>query len=506
MFDSLHMFILFCLSLGVSVGSALVLLFSRVPVNFVRIHTKLISLPPLIALLALVTNQESMIIGPWRLDALSWLIALFVLTIGLILQRYCVRYLHGDYAYRKYFAFFTFTTVADSFAWLSDDLRLMILCWGATLLGLTYLIQLNKQWQVARNAAKQAGRLFAGSWLVLLVAVIGLTQATGHWELSLALTPTSLVQLDSWEKTSINLLLILAIMIPAAQWPFQGWLLNSVVAPTPVSAVMHAGIVNAGGILLTRFSPLFNGDAAQIVLLVLSSISVLVGTGIMLVQVDYKRQLVGSTIAQMGFMLIQCALGAYLAAMIHAVLHGLFKSTLFLQAGSAIQQKNPKLQSPGLPTLNRRISGMLLGVLVGMTFWFTSAGNGYLLVSAFILGWSAYIAWTQLVLSGQGLIGRMAGIILFVGVALVYTGIHFVFESLLHTAVPNGVQPSLPVALVFLVILLAGLLFSVWLARNPSSKAYAILYLWLIRLGEPQTKMVENHPIHLKGFSRKDCC
>ena len=56
----------------------------------------------------------------------------------------------------------------------------------------------------------------------------------------------------------------------------------------------------------------------------------------MLVQVDYKRQLVGSTIAQMGFMLIQCALGAYLAAIIHAVLHGLFKSTLFLQAGSAI--------------------------------------------------------------------------------------------------------------------------------------------------------------------------
>ena len=61
----------------------------------------------------------------------------------------------------------------------------------------------------------------------------------------------------------------------------------------------------------------------------------------MLVQVDYKRQLVGSTIAQMGFMLIQCALGAYLAAIIHAVLHGLFKSTLFLQAGSAIHHDEP---------------------------------------------------------------------------------------------------------------------------------------------------------------------
>ena len=61
----------------------------------------------------------------------------------------------------------------------------------------------------------------------------------------------------------------------------------------------------------------------------------------MLVHVDYKRQLVGSTIAQMGFMLIQCALGAYLAAIIHAVLHGLFKSTLFLQAGSALHHGQP---------------------------------------------------------------------------------------------------------------------------------------------------------------------
>ena len=124
-------------------------------------------------------------------------------------------------------------------------------------------------------------------------------------------------------------MIIVAVMIPAAQWPFKRWLIESAVAPTPVSAIMHAGLVNAGGIMLTRFSPLFHDDIAQIILLIFSSISVLIGTGISLVQVDYKRQLVGSTIAQMGFMLIQCALGAYLAAVIHLILHGLFKATLF---------------------------------------------------------------------------------------------------------------------------------------------------------------------------------
>ncbi len=118
----------------------------------------------------------------------------------------------------------------------------------------------------------------------------------------------------------------------------QRWLIESIVAPTPVSAIMHAGLVNAGGIILTRFSPLFNGGIASIILLLLAGISVLIGTGISLVQVDYKRQLVGSTIAQMGFMLIQCALGAYIATIIHLILHGLFKATLFLQAGSAVQR------------------------------------------------------------------------------------------------------------------------------------------------------------------------
>ena len=166
--------------------------------------------------------------------------------------------------------------------------------------------------------------------------------ATGHWQLSQVMIQDRLSGIESWERTCIQLLLIFSVVIPAGQWPFQRWLLDSAVAPTPVSAVMHAGIVNAGGIILTLFAPLFNqGNVAQITLLILASISVLMGTGIMFVQVDYKRQLVGSTIAQMGFMLVQCALGAYLAAIIHAVLHGLFKSTLFLKAGSAIHRDQP---------------------------------------------------------------------------------------------------------------------------------------------------------------------
>lgn len=78
-------------------------------------------------------------------------------------------------------------------------------------------------------------------------------------------------------KLIVDLLLVIAVIIPAAQYPFQSWLIESVVAPTPVSAIMHAGIVNAGGIILTRFSPVFDNNIALTLLLIISSISVLIG-------------------------------------------------------------------------------------------------------------------------------------------------------------------------------------------------------------------------------------
>lgn len=488
--------IVFFILLGVSVCSAFAMLIPNIPVNYIRVHIGIIALPPIVALLALVFNNGSVIIGPWHFDSLSWLWSTFVLTIGLIVQRYSVHYLLGDRSYRKYFALLTVTTVADSLAWLSDDLRLLLFGWGFTLLGLTMLIGLRKEWKVARQASKISGSYFAISWIILLIAVVWISQVTGQWQLSQVLSGDNIAQLNVWEKTCINLLLLLSVIIPAAQWPFQRWLLDSVVAPTPISAVMHAGIVNAGSIMLTRFAPLFNGDAVQVVLLVLSSVSVIVGTGIMLVQVDYKRQLVGSTIAQMGFMLIECALGAYLAAITHAVLHGLFKSTLFLQAGSAAQHREPVVRKSKLSSFVWMIIGGGLGLLLGLAFWWTSPDEGYQLVSALILGWSVALAWTQLVAFGAGHIGRIAGMILFAGAALVFQMVHTVFHKLLHDAIPSGIQQSLSMGILLLVILLVSSAIGTWLTRKNSKASFAI-YLWLIRLGEPKRSLVESHPKYL---------
>lgn len=485
----------FTISLAASMLSALFLLIPQIPAHYVRVHSLIITLPVGSALLGLMTTDANLILGPLRLDPLAWLMALFVLTIGLVVQRYSIRYMYGDRSYRAYFFLLTLTTSAASFAWLSDDVRLLLFSWGLTLTGLTLLFRLNKEWNGVRIAASISFRMFALSWLALLIAAAWISQMTGHWQLSLALTNDGLSQLNAWDRHGISFLLILAVIIPAAQFPFQRWLLASAVVPTPVSAVMHAGLVNVGGILLARFAPLFSGSFAPVLLLIISSISVLIGTGIILVHVDYKRQLVGSTIAQMGFMLIQCALGAYLAAIIHLILHGLFKAALFLQAGSAIHQKE-------LSTAKKNrgssavwtIAGVMLGFIAGFAFWFMAPDEGYRIISAIILGWSLSFTWTQLIAFGHR---PFAGFSLLIGVILILVIIHALFSGLLHDTVHHSAEPPIQAVVVVLVILLAGSSSAVWLSRHRKSAVYMRLYVWLVQWGEAPAETVESHPSYL---------
>lgn len=167
----------------------------------------------------------------------------FVLFIGLIIQRYCIRYLAGDRSYRKYFMLFTLTTSFAAMAWLTGDIRIMVISWGCTLIGLTLLISLTSAWRVTRAAAIVTGKLFFLGWIALAIAVVWIGLVTGEWHYTAIFTESNLAQINAWSKFGINILIILAVMVPAAQWPFQRWLIESVAAPTPVSAIMHAGLL-----------------------------------------------------------------------------------------------------------------------------------------------------------------------------------------------------------------------------------------------------------------------
>jgi NAD(P)H-quinone oxidoreductase subunit 5 len=495
------MIIVLFTTLVVSLISSVFLLHPRVPIRYVRIHVSLLVLPMTAALAGLIVADKNATIGIWRSDTLSWFMALYILTLGWVIQRFSMRYLHGDRAYRMYFMLLTFTVSAASITWMSDDLRLLVLCWGMPLFGLTLLAMLKKEWQPARVTAIRMGWMFSLSWIALLAAAGWLWQATGYWQLSFALSKESLARLEWWEATGVNVLLVLAAIIPAGQWPFQRWLLESAVTPTPISAVMHAGLVNAGGLLLTRFSPLFSGDVSQMLLLFIASISVLIGTGISFVQVDYKRQLVASTMAQMGMMLIQCALGAYIAAVIHLVLHGLFKATLFLQSGSVIPRPNKTFRLSQTLSKTWFFAGALFGLVIGLMFWMISPEENARLLSALILGWSLAFAWGRLAVFEEG---RWIGLAVLAGVVLVSGAVHGSFMILLHKTVPLSSSSSMITEMTAVFMLVVGGLASIWFSAHRSSDSFARLYMWLVHIGEPRSESVESHPHYLAAYLKKE--
>lgn len=494
-------FILLFATVGIVLISSLLLLDRRVPLCYVRVHVGVMVLPIAMALAGLIFANHHAVAGLWRSDMLGWLMALFILTLGWVIERFCLRYLHGDRAYRKYFTLLTFTVSAAALTWLSNDIRLLILFWGLPLLGLTQLARLKKEWRPARTTAVRMAAVFSLSWLALFAAGLGLWSTTGHWRLSLALSPESIRHLEWWEKTGLNVLLVLAAIIPAGQWPFQRWLLESAVTPTPISAVMHAGLVNAGGLLLTRFAPLFNGDVSQMLLIVLAAISVLIGTGISFVQVDYKRQLVASTMAQMGLMLIQCALGAYVAAVIHLVLHGLFKATLFLQSGSVVPRPNKTLRLSQSLSQTWRFAGAVGGFVVGGIVLLMSPEENAKWLSSLILGWSLAFAWGRLAVFKDGRI-----IVLFVlaGAAFISGTVHSSLTMLLHKTVPLNSSTSVAAGAIAVLMLAAGGLASIWLSAHRSSDVFARLYMWLVHMGEPRLASMESHPRYLADYLQKE--
>jgi hypothetical protein len=135
-------------------------------------------------------------------------------------------------------------------------------------------------------------------------------------------------------------LLAIGVVLRSAQLPFHGWLIQVMEAPTPVSALLHAGIVNIGGFVLIRLAGLVGRlEGAQTLLVVVGATTAVLAALVMTTRVSVKVALAWSTCAQMGFMLLECGLGAYGLALLHLVAHSLYKAHGFLASGRTVEQQ-----------------------------------------------------------------------------------------------------------------------------------------------------------------------
>jgi NAD(P)H-quinone oxidoreductase subunit 5 len=160
---------------------------------------------------------------------------------------------------------------------------------------------------------------------------------------------------------------------------------------------MHAGLINGGGFLLARFAPiLLHQQGLLNIIFITGIVTAIIGTLWKLLQGDIKRMLACSTMGQMGFMVVQCGLGLFPAAIAHLCLHGLFKANLFLGSGSAAKEKKIRMDYP--PSLKHFSLSLIYGAITAFMFAFTSGKNIHVANTSLFLVFLAMIAGAQFTL------------------------------------------------------------------------------------------------------------
>ncbi|TWU03578.1 proton-conducting transporter transmembrane domain-containing protein [Neorhodopirellula pilleata] len=284
-----------------------------------------------------------------RIDGTSLLMLTLVSFVGWVTGRFAFRYLDGEPHQGRYFRFVSWTIGAVCVMATSGNLLMLSIAWVATSLGLHQLLVHYQDRAPARRAARLKFVISRIGDVALFAGCGLLYRLFGTLELNelfvLAMTPSgpsqiAIASVESGEMGWVGFLFVLTAMTKSAQLPFHSWLPQTMETPTPVSALMHAGVVNAGGYLLIRTSPLMMlaPEALQLLAIVGAATAVFASL-VMLTQTNVKKSLAYSTVAQMGFMMLQCGLGAFAAAMLHLLAHSLYKANAFLRTGSVLNDR-----------------------------------------------------------------------------------------------------------------------------------------------------------------------
>lgn len=322
----------------------------------------------------------------FHIDPLAMIMMALVIFISICVASFAYRYMKGSTQYRAFFFKLGFMALCIMVMVSTDHLVLFLSMWCISNLLLIKLMIHNSAWKAAKQAGILATKNYAIGALCITAAFGLLYNTTGESSIQALMNQSHSSQLNLLAL----MLLLIGTMTQSAIWPFHRWLTSSLNSPTPVSAIMHAGLVNGGGFLLVRFAPLyFEHSMLLTAIFVIGLATALLGTFWKLIQSDVKRMLACSTMGQMGFMLMQCGLGLFPAAIAHLVWHGMFKAYLFLASGGAAQEKRFDLGYPPKPLAFS--FSLICGALGSFGFsyasgksWFAGDATLVLMVVSFI--------------------------------------------------------------------------------------------------------------------------
>ena len=432
------------------------------------------------------------------INGFTLLIWVTVTFFSAIVSSYSKSYLKG-FKYHQRFTLLSLSfTLSVMVFVISNHIVPFLISWLIMGLIMSCLIGVNSDWGEARESAKFAQKFFLAGTILLSLAVLVLSFYSNQFTINgivnnLKKTPQYILLITA-------LLIIAAAIIQSAIYPFHRWLLSAMTAPTPASALMHAGFVNGGGILLTVLSSVLIISNTLTLIFIIGGLTAIIAQFTKLLQVNVKQKLACSTIAQMGFMIMQCGLGLFNAAVTHLILHGFYKAYLFLSSGEEIArtapQKPHKIKIKPLQAIVVIVFGVagaiLFSILTGKTK-FTNSSIFLTLIVAITVGQITYNILKEKSLSSIQKI--IVPIILFVtgiGVyALLYNGVTHLMANMPMVEVP---QPLSVLQIVFGIVFL----LEFFIMKLGLYKKIPWLYVKLLNLSQPNHKTVLTYKILIK--------
>ncbi|MGB5983132.1 MAG: proton-conducting transporter membrane subunit [Nonlabens sp.] len=427
--------------------------------------------------------------------ALIWTTVTF---FSAIVSSYSRNYLKGFKFHSKFMGLCLCFTISVMLLVVSNHITLFILSWIFMGLFMSQLIGIDKDWGEAKEALKFTRNYFLLGTGFLTLGILLISVYTDTY--TIEGLSKSVFDVPYYITFPSALLIIAAAIVQSAIYPFHRWLLSAMTSPTPASALMHAGFVNGGGILLTFFAVLLIESNTMTILFIIGGITAVIAQFTKLLQVNVKQKLGCSTIAQMGFMIMQCGLGFFNAAVVHLILHGFYKAYLFLSSGEEIKQTQPKAASKIKIKPIQAIIVLLFGILGAylFTLWTgksISADSGIFLtlIVAITVGQATYnIIKEQSLTSIQKILVPPVLFIAGIGVyALFYNGVTTLMSDLPMIKNPNQLSWT---QIIFGMIFLLGF----FIMKLGVYKKIPWLYVKLMNLSQPHYKTVLSYKLKSK--------
>jgi len=312
-----------------------------------------------------------------RADLVSTAMAGLVGFIGWIVMRYSRTYLDGEEREGGFHALMLLALAAVLVFVQAGTFATAILAAISVGIALKRLLLFYPQRAEARRAATKFALVWHAGDAMLAVAAVLLFARFGTLEFA-ALPDAAATTGLGLGGTLALAAIVAAAALKTASFPLHGWLTEVMEAPTPVSALLHAGIINSGGVLLIANAELVQSSpGAMAALVMLGGLTAVFGAAVMLTQSAIKTALAWSTVSQMGFMLLQCGLGLWTLALLHIIAHSLYKAHAFLSSGGAVTEV-ANIRRPGpvaVPSVAAVLKSFGLAILLyaGIAGLFTAA-------------------------------------------------------------------------------------------------------------------------------------